>query len=147
MTKSTNSEDTLTVDWNQQLQILVVEDDATDSLLLARQLAKAQIDNHVIFIDNGKEALDFLLQATAPPFAIFLDLHLPGLSGIELLEKVRQEPRLKAVPVIIMTGSNDPHDVKKCSTLGVIAYLPKPLKLTTFVGAITHVFHTTTISE
>src|ERR1700682_6182476 len=95
----------------ERTQILVVEDDSTDTFLLIRQLARAQIDDHVVFIDNGKEALEFLLQARFPPIVIFLDLHLPGLGGVELLERVRREPRLQAIPVIIMTGFNDPYDI------------------------------------
>ena len=129
------------------MQILVVEDDLTDSFLLTRQLAKAQMDDHVIFIGNGKEALDFLLQAVFPPIVIFLDLHLPGLSGVALLEKIRQEPRLQAMPVIVMTGFNDPHDMKKCIKLGVTAYLQKPIKLSTFIKTIAHLFPEIAISE
>jgi len=123
-----------------QTQILVVEDDANDSFLLTHQLAKAQMDDCVVLIDNGKEALDFLLHAPVPPIALFLDLHLPGISGIELLETIRQEPRLKAMPVIVMTGFNDPHDMKKCIQLGVTAYLQKPIKLATFIKTIAHLF-------
>ena len=125
---------------NKQRQILVVEDDSDDIFLLTHQLETAKIKEHVVFIGNGKEALDFLLQARFPPIVIFLDLHLPGLNGVTLLERVRQESRLQAVPVIIMTGFNDPHDMKKCRALGITTYLQKPIVLTTFIKTVTDLF-------
>jgi two-component system, response regulator len=120
--------------------ILVVEDNADDSFLLTRQLARAHFDDCVTVVSNGQDALDFLNHTMAIPLAIFLDLRLPGMSGIQLLEKIRQEPRLQAVPVIVMTGSADPRDVEECSRLGVTAYLPKPVSLTTFIKTVAHLF-------
>ena len=125
---------------NKRRQVLVVEDDCTDSFLLRHQLAKAQFKDHVIFVENGKEALEFLLQAPFPPIAILLDLHLPGLSGVELLQRVRQDSRLMAIPVIVMTGFNDPHDMKKCHELGITAYLPKPINLSIFIKTVADLF-------
>jgi len=126
-------------------QILVVEDDKDDIFLLNHQLARAKIKDHVIFIDNGREALDYLLQSPVPPIALFLDLHLPGLSGVEVLERMRQEPRLLDVPVVVMTGYNDPHDMKKCHELGVTAYLRKPINLSTFIKTVADLFQTTMV--
>ena len=62
------------------------------------------------------------------------------MHGVQLLERMRSEPRLKAVPVIIMTGATDRHDMEQCQKLGVTAYLPKPIKLSTFIRTITHLF-------
>jgi len=121
-------------------QILVVEDDRDDIFLLTNQLARAEINEHVLFIDNGKEALDFLLKAPTPPIALFLDLHLPGLSGVDLLERMRREPRLQDVPVVVMTGYNDPHDMKRCHELGITAYLQKPVNLSTFLKTVADLF-------
>jgi CheY-like chemotaxis protein len=105
-------------------KILVVEDDADDSFMLVRQLEKAQIDDHVMVIENGQKALTFLQAAAELPLCIFLDLRLPGLSGIELLEKVKSDPRLQAIPVIVMTGSSNPHDVAECEHLGAASFQP-----------------------
>jgi len=121
-------------------EIIVVEDNADDSFLLIRQLEKAQIDDHVTVIDDGQKALDFLLRVAQPPLVIFLDLRLPSLSGAELLKKIRQEPRLQAVPIIIMTGSSDPHDLSECNRLGVTAFLAKPVGLNTFIKTVAHLF-------
>ena len=120
--------------------ILVVEDNADDSFMLTRQLQKAQIDDHATVIENGEAALNFLLKAERPPLAIFLDLRLPGLSGIELLKRVKQDSRLQSIPVIIMTGSTDPKHLDECTRLGATAFLEKPVALTTFIKTVAHLF-------
>lgn len=125
---------------NLQNPIVVVEDNEDDSYLLTRQLARAQIDDHITVFGNGEAALDFLLNTSQLPLVIFLDLHLPGLGGVELLQRLRREPRLHTVPVIIMTGSLDPGDIKECERLGVTTYLPKPISLTVFIKAVAHLF-------
>jgi two-component system, response regulator len=112
--------------------ILVVEDNVDDSFLLTRELARVDLANQVRVIGDGQDALEFLLRASPTPYAVFLDLNLPRLSGIELLRQIRQEPRLYTLPVIIMTNSIDPEDVEKCARLGVFAYLPKPIGLELF---------------
>jgi chemotaxis family two-component system response regulator Rcp1 len=121
-------------------QILVVEDNADDSFILTRQLAKAQIDDHVTVIEDGKKAFDFLLKAQPKPLAIFLDLHLHGLSGLQLLATIREESSIREVPVIIMTGSSDPKHEDECRRLGITAYLAKPVALTTFIKTVAHLF-------
>jgi CheY-like chemotaxis protein len=112
--------------------ILVIEDNVDDSFLLTRQLARAHLGNLVHVIGDGQDALDFLLECAEPPRMVFLDLRLPRLSGIELLRRIRQEERFRTLPVIVMTGSLNPHDVEACAALGVTAYLPKPVGITTF---------------
>jgi two-component system, response regulator len=122
-------------------RILIVEDDENDSFLLTRQLAKAQIDDHVTVIANGEDAFDFLLTTPHLPIAIFLDLRLEGgMGGLQLLEKIRNEKRLKEVPVIIMTGSNDAKDMETGERLGATAYLLKPVAVTTFIKTVAHLF-------
>jgi CheY-like chemotaxis protein len=125
---------------NQTTQILVVEDDADDSFLLMREIERAQLDDHVRVMVDGQEALDFLLKAKNPPLAIFLDLYLPGLNGIPLMERLRQDSRYEHVPIIVMTGSVNPNDAKACIELGVTSYLPKPVKLTSFIKTVAHIF-------
>ena len=132
---------------NLQGTIVVVEDNDDDSYLLTRQLVRAQIDDQVTVFGNGEEAHDHLLQASHPPLVVFLDLRLPGLSGIEILERLRLVPRLKTLPVIVMTGSLDPEDVKECGRLGVTAYLPKPISLNVFIKTVAHLFPKKNISE
>jgi CheY-like chemotaxis protein len=125
----------------QHTRILIVEDDEDDSFLLTRQLAKAQIDDHVTIITKGEDAFDFLLTTPILPIAVFLDLRLEGgISGMELLERIRGERRLKNVPVIIMTGSNSTKDMQEGEKLGVTAYLLKPVAIPVFIKTIAHLF-------
>jgi CheY-like chemotaxis protein len=134
------------MDSTTKTTILVVEDNADDSFLLTRQLARAHFEDCVTVIGNGQDAFDFL-QHSSKPLAVFLDLRLPGMSGIELLEKIRADDRLRDVSVIVMTGSVDPKDVEMCGNLGVTAYLPKPVGLTTFIKTVAHLFPKMSVSE
>ncbi len=121
-------------------RMLVVEDNEHDSFLLTRQIARAHLNDCVTVVGNGTEALNLLMRLPTPPLAIFLDLKLPGLSGIEVLERLKQEPRFRSIPVIVMTGSDNPKDVEECGRLGVTAYLSKPISLATFIKTVAHLF-------
>ncbi len=128
------------------VRVVVVEDNLDDRDLLIRQLRKSQIDNHVKFLTDGEEALDFLSHLPPPlPFtdliAIFLDLKLPGMSGVELLRAIRTLPRVQNTPVIIMTSSLDPKDFEACQELKVAAFVPKPITFESFSKAITGLTH------
>jgi CheY-like chemotaxis protein len=128
------------------VRVVVVEDNEDDRILLMRQLKKSKIDSHVKFFSDGKEALDFLADLPRQlPFseliAIFLDLHLPGLNGVELLRKIRKLPRVANIPVIIMTSSLDPRDFEACQALKVAAFVPKPVTFESFSKAITGLTH------
>ena len=120
--------------------VLVVEDDANDSFMLIRQLEKAQIEDSVTVVGDGRKALEFLAQAQQLPLAVFLDLRLPGLSGIAVLEKIRQDSRLQQLSVIIMTGTSDPREIERGRKLGVTAVLEKPVSLTNFIKTVAHLF-------
>ena len=128
------------------VRVLVVEDNADDRELLLRQLRKSGMDTHVKFISNGQEALDFLSRPgeaflADELIAIFLDLRLPSLSGIELLRRLRRQEHLQDVPVIVMTSSNDPNDLEECRRLKVTNYVSKPVTFTSFSKAVADVFH------
>ncbi len=128
------------MDDSRPTRILIVEDDANDSFMLLRQIEKAQIDDHVTVIRNGRDAVDFLRTSPHPPLAVFLDLQLPGMSGLEVLEKIRETETLRELPVIVMTGSVNPAHESLCNRLGVTAYLVKPIGLTTFIKTVSHLF-------
>ena len=126
-------------------RILIIEDNPDDCFFLTRQLNRARLDDHVTVIPDGQEALDFLLQnsSSGSPLqfvCIFLDLRLPSLDGIPLLRKLRVIPALSDIPVIVMTSSNEERDLEECRRLSVKAYVTKPVKLTDFIKAVTHVF-------
>ncbi len=126
-------------------RILIIEDNPDDCFFLTRQLNRARLDDHVTVIPDGQQALDFLLEnasVTSPLqfVCIFLDLRLPSLDGIPLLRKLRVIPALSDIPVIVMTSSNEERDLEECQRLAVKAYVTKPVRLTDFIKAVTHVF-------
>jgi CheY-like chemotaxis protein len=129
-----------------QVRVLVIEDNEDDRELLLHQLRKSGMDQHVRFISDGREALDFLTGPRAPTLAqsliaVLLDLKLPSVSGLELLRKIRGREELRAIPVIVMTSSNDPKDLEECSKLKVLNYVSKPVTFTAFSKAVADVFH------
>jgi two-component system response regulator len=128
------------------VRVLVVEDNADDRELLLRQLRKTGMAEHVKFISDGKEALNFLTVPDPQPLAeeliaIFLDLNLPSLSGLDLLRTLRGGERFQATPVIVMTSSNDPRDLEECRRLHVTNYVSKPVTYTSFSKAVADIFH------
>jgi CheY-like chemotaxis protein len=128
------------------VRVLVVEDNADDRDLLLRQLRKTGMADHVKFISDGKEALNFLTIPEPLPtahelIAIFLDLKLPSLNGLDLLRALRQGERFQRTPVIVMTSSNDPRDLEECRRLNVTNYVSKPVTFNSFSKAVADVFH------
>ena len=127
---------------SSKTRILIIEDNPDDGALLMRQLKKAQLGEQVKMIGDGRQALDFLMLAEADHLiAIFLDLKLPNLSGLLLLQKVRADDRRKHLPVIVMTSSNSPKDLESCKELGGSSYVQKPVTFTAFSKAVADTFH------
>jgi len=128
------------------VKVLVIEDNPDDRELLMRQVRKSGLGDHVKFISDGKEALDFLTGPAAPTpddlVVILLDLRLPSLSGLELLRRLRAHARFHSVPVTVMTSSNDPKDLEECRRLNVVHYVNKPVTFTSFSKAVADIFHT-----
>jgi CheY-like chemotaxis protein len=124
--------------------VLVIEDNQDDELLLMLMLKKARMDSHVEVVRDGKKALDHLTHDDAKIenlIALFLDLNIPTINGLQLLALIRADARLQHLPVIVMTSSNSPKDLEKCQRLGVVSYVQKPLSLNTFTKAIADIFH------
>jgi len=125
-------------------RILIVEDNPDDEALLLRQLKKAQLDRQVRVIADGARALYYL---TDPKFkceelvAVFLDLQLPSVSGLQLLEAIRADERIKHLPVILMTSTNAQEDLDRCRELGVSSYVRKPVSFSAFAKAVADSFH------
>ena len=125
-------------------RILIVEDNLDDVELLMRQLKKANLAEHVMVISDGRLALEFLtLSESEHLVALFLDLKLPSLDGLQLLAKIREHEKVQNLPVIVMTSSNSAEDLQKCKELRVLSYVQKPVTFEAFRKAVANTFHRT----
>ncbi|MEO7046251.1 MAG: response regulator [Ferruginibacter sp.] len=118
------------------IDILLVEDSIDDAELAIRELRKNHVNHNILHVKDGEEALDFIF-ATGKfanlrnmqnlPKVILLDIHMPKVNGLEVLEKLKADERTQAIPVVILTSSNQSPDIKKCYNLGVNSYIVKPV--------------------
>jgi CheY-like chemotaxis protein len=125
-------------------EILLVEDNADDVDLTLRALRKNKIANDVIVVRDGVEALDYLFAAgqyagrdpAALPQVVLLDLKLPRLDGLQVLEQVRANPKTRLLPIVILTSSTEQRDLLTGYTLGANSYIRKPVDFEQFVDAV-----------
>jgi len=115
--------------------VLVVESSPADAYLIAEALKQAGMGNGLMTLQDSREALDYLEDGN-PPGLVILDLNLAPLSGFQLLSKIRSNPALAAMPVIVMSGSEDGRDVKKAYELGANCYIVKPSSLEEFLRSM-----------
>ena len=109
--------------------LLLVEDNVDDVYLTRRILHKAGVEV-ITVAGDGQEALEMLLPDALPlPDMVIIDLRLPRVSGLKLLAELRRQERTMALPVFILTSSDDPNDREACLKLGALAFLSKPLEL------------------
>jgi len=124
--------------------ILLVEDNPDDEALTLRALKKNNILNTVVVARDGAEALDFLFATgsfgdrdpSVMPQLILLDLKLPKVDGLEVLQRMRADPRTRLLPTIILTSSNEDRDVIDAYNLGANSYVRKPVDFAEFVDAV-----------
>ena len=123
--------------------ILLVEDNPKDLELSLIALERSNLANEVVTVRDGKEALDYLFRRGAyaerqpgNPAVVLLDLKLPKVDGIQVLEKVKAEPSLQSIPVVMLTTSREEKVLVKSYQLGVNAYVVKPVAFKEFIEAI-----------
>lgn len=121
--------------------ILLVEDNSNDALLTQRSLKKANIMNKVVWLKDGAEAIDYLFDDCLQggeklPQLILLDIHMPKVNGIEVLQKIRSDKRLSWLPVIIFTSSKEEKDLLESYRLGINSYVCKPINFEAFAAVI-----------
>lgn len=124
--------------------ILLVEDNPDDIELTIRALSKSNILNKVVVAHDGVEALDFLFgtgtyagrDLSVMPTVILLDLKLPKINGLEVLQRIRADERTKFLPVVILTSSNEEQDLINGYQLGVNSYICKPVDFVQFTEAV-----------
>jgi two-component system response regulator len=123
------------------IDVLLVEDNPDDAALAIRALAKAKIRNRVYVAPDGADALDYLHRrgphTEAPqPDLILLDLNLPRIDGRAVLEEIKRDERLRHIPVVVVTGSQDEEDMARSYQLHVHAYVTKPINPVQFLTAV-----------
>lgn len=117
--------------------IALVEDNADDEALTLRALKKHGIANEIVILRDGVEALAFLLAPEQPlPELVLLDLNLPRVNGLEVLQRLRSEPRTAVVPIVILTSSNEERDLIDGYRLGANSYVRKPVDFVQFSEAV-----------
>ena len=126
------------------VEILFVEDSMDDAALTIRALTKSGFTNKLLHVKDGAEALDFIYckgpyamrNIKEHPKLILLDLKMPKVSGMQVLEKIKSDTDLKSIPVVILTSSNEDPDVQNCYALGANSYIVKPVDSSNFFLAI-----------
>lgn len=129
---------------NIEIEILLVEDNASDAELTIRALNKKKIANNVIHLKDGAAALDFLFgtgefkerNINQKPKIILLDLKMPKVDGLEVLRKIKTNELTQKIPVVILTSSRENPDIEKAYSLGANSYIVKPVDFNGFSKAI-----------
>ena len=129
-----------------QKSILLVEDNPDDEALTLRALNKSKIANKIVVVRDGAEALDYLFctgaytgrDANDLPQVTLLDLKLPKLDGLEVLRRIRSDPRTRMLPVVMLTSSKEEQDMINAYSNGANSYVRKPVDFNQFVDAIGH---------
>ncbi|MBF0132321.1 MAG: response regulator [Magnetococcales bacterium] len=118
----------------QPVTILLVEDDDAHATLIERNLRRAGVVNPLVRLLNGREALDFLFNkgrfANHPrpqPLLVLLDLNMPEVDGFQVIKEMKKDEECKIIPIVVLTTTNDPHEVQRCYELGCNNFVTKPV--------------------
>jgi two-component system response regulator len=122
------------------VEILLAEDNMDDATLTIRALKKSGLTNKIQHVKDGAEALDFIYcrenyserNFEDQPRLILLDLKMPKVSGMEVLEQLKSDPKTNTIPIVVLTSSKEDPDIKNCYTLGVNSYIVKPVESENF---------------
>ena len=125
---------------NKEIDILLIEDSVHDAELTMRALYKDNVAKHIVHLKNGAIALDFLFgigeyagrDVNVKPKVILLDLKMPKVSGLEVLERINSNPITQKIPVVVLTSSKEHPDVEKAYVLGANSYIVKPVDFEDF---------------
>jgi CheY-like chemotaxis protein len=129
---------------HQEVTILIAEDDEGHVGLIRKNLARSGIKNQILHFADGQLVLDFLFQQNpngpnrefSHAYVLLLDIRMPKVSGVEVLEQIKSHPDLKKIPTIMITTTDDPREIEKCHDLGCNSYITKPVEYENFVHAI-----------
>jgi CheY-like chemotaxis protein len=128
---------------NEALTIVLAEDDCGHASLIQRNLKRAGIVNETVHVVDGQEALDYIhcqgrFAARVPngPLLLLLDINMPRLDGVEVLRRVKADPKTSRLPVVMLTTTDDPREVERCYAIGCSVYVTKPVEYAAFVEAL-----------
>jgi len=128
----------------KDVEILFAEDTIADATLTIRALTKSGLTSKIHHVEDGAEALDFIYgqgiysmrDIQKNPKLILLDLKMPKISGIQVLEKIKVDPNFRSIPIVILTSSKEDPDIKQCYALGVNSYIVKPVDSNNFFQSL-----------
>jgi CheY-like chemotaxis protein len=126
------------------VEVLLVEDNPRDGELALRALKKRNLANHLVWVKDGAEALEYLFGASSEgqrainhvPKVILLDLKLPKVDGLEVLRRLKSDERTRHIPVVVLTSSREEQDIVESYRLGVNSYIVKPVEFENFSEAV-----------
>ncbi len=123
--------------------IIMIEDDEGHARLIERNIRRSGVNNEIVPFTNGTEAVHYLfgkdgsaVERKGQALLILLDLNLPDMTGIDILKRVKENKHLKATPVVVLTTTDDSHEIKRCYELGCNVYITKPVNYESFANAI-----------
>ncbi|QCP49147.1 response regulator [Trinickia violacea] len=127
----------------QSVSIILIEDDDGHATLIQRNLRRAGLTNGFIRLTDGQEAIDYFFgddarfehDALSAP-VILLDLKMPRIDGLEVLRRLKTDPRTASLPVIMLTTTDDPREIERCYELGCNVYVTKPVESEAFIEAV-----------
>lgn len=131
-------------DPNLEVEVLLVEDNPTDAELCIRALKSHNFANHLVWVKDGAEALDFIFATgkyadragASAPRVILLDLRLPKVDGTEVLRRLKADETTRSIPVVVLTSSKEDRDVIESYQLGVNSYISKPVAFDEFSDTV-----------
>jgi len=127
-----------------EVEIILVEDNPDDAALTMRAFKQSKIANRLTHLKDGQEALDYIFEGKEfdgrkfgdHSKVILLDLKMPKINGLEVLEKVKGDSKTKSIPVVILTSSAEDPDIKRCYELGANSYIVKPVEFENFMKSV-----------
>ena len=126
----------------KELVILIAEDDDGHAELIQSGLVESGVRNKIIRFSNGEDAWNFLYaskkQKDSKYYLLLLDIHMPQMDGVEVLRLIKSDPKLKEMPVIILTTTDDPREIEECYQIGCNLYITKPVDFVKFAETLNH---------
>jgi CheY-like chemotaxis protein len=123
---------------NNSVTIVMIEDDEGHARLIEKNIIRAGVTNPIVHFPNGGTAMHYLEQNghSARSLLVLLDLNLPDMTGIDILQKLKADDKLKRAPVIVLTTTDDKREIERCYELGANVYITKPVEYEHFANAI-----------